>query len=235
MEFKGGVIIVGSLLWEDTSERIKWRKLCLDIEQKKTVSVPIRYGRKSSSRKDTYTMIFSNHISTQLGQAFIMPLKEEIKNYTILEKNAFAMAKAEGIWKDTDKVPLINKNWGTVGLLINPQIDTKDRVNADVIRNKWQELYKTYKDSFIPLDYNINKDDALVIDQNGFLQLPWTEQMNDFDFLLATPTIPDPHRILSAKEIANKMNEKNYWSYFTNNLENGITTFQDKEILGLRS
>lgn len=175
MEFKGGVIIVGSLLWEDTPERIKWRDLCLQVEQKIPVSVPIRYGRKSSTRKNTYTMIFSNHPSTQLGQAFIMPLKEEIKNYNILEKNAFAMAKAEGIWKETDKIPLLNKNWGTVGLLINPQIDVKDKVNADLIRNRWQQLYQTYKDSFTPSNYNVNADDASVINQNGFLQLPWTE------------------------------------------------------------
>lgn len=233
MKFKAGVIIVGSLLWEDTPERIKWRNLCLNVEQKIPVSVPIRYGRKSSTRKNTYTMIFSNHPSTQLGQAFIMPLKEDIKNYSILEKNAFAMAKAEGIWKETEKIPILNKNWGTVGLLINPLIDFKDKVNADLIRNKWQQLYQTYKDAFTPLNYNVNADDPPVINQNGLLQLPWTDQMNDFDFLLATPTVPYPHRILSASEIAEKMNETDYWSYFTNNVDHGITTFQDEEILEL--
>ncbi|MGN7787755.1 hypothetical protein ACTJIJ_24690 [Niabella sp. 22666] len=234
MKFKGGVIIVGSLLWEDTPERIKWRNLCLQMEQKIPVSVPIRYGRKSSSRQNTYTMIFSNHASTKLGQAFIMPLKEEIKNYNILEKNAFAMAKAEGIWGNDDATPTINKRWGTLGLLINPKIDATDKVNADLIRNRWQELYKTY-DSFDPSIYNISQDDVPVIDQQGFLQLPWTEQMNEFDFLLATPTVPNPHRILSALEISGKMNETGYWSYFKNNVDHGIATFQDEEITKLQN
>lgn len=192
MEFKGGVIIVGSLLWEDTPERIKWRDVCLQVEQKISVSVPIRYGRKSSTRKNTYTMIFFNHPSTQLGQTFIMPLKEDIKNYSILEKNAFAMAKAEGIWKDTDKIPILNKSWGTVGLLINPQVDLKDQINADLIKNRWQQLYQTYKDAFTPINYSVNADDTLVINQNGFLQLPWTEQMNDFDFFVSNTNCSRP-------------------------------------------
>ena len=59
--------------------------------------------------------------------------------------------------------------------------------------------------------------------------------MNAFDFLLATPTVPDPHTILSASEIAKKMNETGYWSYFTNNIDHGIKTSQDEEILSLRS
>lgn len=233
MEFKGGVIIIGSLLWEKTPEREKWRTLCLQMEQKTPVSVPIRYGRKSKGRSDTYTMIFSTHSSTILGQAFIIPLKDGIKNYSTLEKHAFAMAKAEGIWKNTDVTPGVNKRWGTVGLLINPQIDTKDQANADLIRNKWQQLYQTYI-SFNPATYNISPDDVKMIDQHGFLQLPWTKQMNEFDFLLATPTVPDPRRGLSATEIANKMNDKNYWSYFNNNVAHGIRTFQDDEIKKLR-
>lgn len=100
-----------------------------------------------------------------------------------------------------------------------------------MIRNIWQQLYQTYKYSFTQLNYNIHANDASIIDQNGFLQLPWTEQMNDFDFLLATPTVPDPNSILAASEIAKKMNETGYWSYFSNNIEHGIKTFQDEEIL----
>lgn len=230
MNFKGGVIIVGSLLWEDTPERIKWRTLCLQMKQKTPVSVPIRYGRKSLSRKNTYTMIFSNHPSTKQGQAYIVALNDEIKNYKILEKHAFAMAAAEKIWT---KTPSLNTSWGTVGLLINPRVNTRDKVNADLIRNRWQQLYQNYS-SFDPSIYNISSDDISVIDRHGFLELPWTEQMNDYDFLLATPTVPDPHRVLSAAEIAIKMNDKNHWSYFTNNVAHGIRTFQDDEIIRLQ-
>ncbi|MGE9313617.1 hypothetical protein ACLOAU_18340 [Niabella sp. CJ426] len=232
MQFRGGVIIVGSLLWEMTPEREKWRTLYLQMEQKTPVPVPIRYGRKSTSRMDTYTMIFSNHPSTKPGQAFIIELKDEIRSFRVLEKHAFAMAKAEGIWKD-EITPIVNKRWGTVSLLINPQIDMKDKANADLIRNRWRKLYQTYS-SFNPSIYNINSGDAPIIDQDGFLQLPWMEQMNNFDFLLTTPTVPDPHEALQPSAIANKMNDKNHWTYFNENIANGITTFQDDEIQALR-
>jgi hypothetical protein len=55
--------------------------------------------------------------------------------------------------------------------------------------------------------------------------------MKDFDFLIATPTVPDPKRPLKAEEIAQAMIENQYRTYFDNNMANGITTFQDEEIL----
>ena len=60
MEFKGGTIIIGSLLWDKSPVREKWRSHCLnEISTKKAVKLKIQYGRKSQSRNDTYSMIFS--------------------------------------------------------------------------------------------------------------------------------------------------------------------------------
>jgi hypothetical protein len=230
MNFKGGVIIIGSLLWEDTDIRQKWKTMNLEsIDNKRFVSVPIRYGRQSSTRSDTYTMIYSNHNSTQQGQAYILGFKNEIKNARILDSQAFALAAAEGFW--TDKVPSINKTWGTVGLLVNPTIDTKDKTNADVIRKWWTNLYQKYSDTFDHSQYRIDDNELSVIDKNGFLQIPWTDEMNDFDFLIATPVVPKPKRLLTAKEIAEQMTLKKYRIYFDKNRENNIQTFQDLEIL----
>ncbi|MEO7047959.1 MAG: hypothetical protein ABI091_21855 [Ferruginibacter sp.] len=55
--------------------------------------------------------------------------------------------------------------------------------------------------------------------------------MNDFDFLIATPVVPKPKRLLTAKEIAVQMTSKKYRTYFDKNRENNIPTFQDNEIL----
>ena len=55
--------------------------------------------------------------------------------------------------------------------------------------------------------------------------------MNDFDFLIATPVVPKPKRLLTGKEIAEQMTSKKYRTYFDKNRENNIQTFQDLEIL----
>lgn len=164
-----------------------------------------------------------------MGQAYILGFKEEIKNAKSLESQAFALGAAEGFW--TEKTPSINKSWGTVGLLINPNIDKKDKRNADVIRNWWTNLYQGYGNTFDHLHYRIDSNEAPVINKDGFLQIPWTNEMNDFDFLIATPVVPKPKKLLSAKEIAQQMKEKKYRTYFDKNRENHIQTFQDREIL----
>lgn len=196
MHFKGGVIIIDSLFWEDTAIRYKWKMLTLEgVDTKRPVSVPIRYGRQSSTRNDTYTMILSNHSSTQPGQAYILGLKDDIKNANALEKQAFALGAVEGFW--TPGSPSINKTWGTVGLLINPNIDTKDKANANVVRNWWIRLYQEYSNAFDHLQYRIEDDELPVIDKNGFLQIHWTEEMHDFDFLTVTAVVPEPKKALN--------------------------------------
>lgn len=228
MNFIGGVIIIGSLLWENTPVRHKWRSLSLkDISTKTSVKVKIRYGRPSRSRRDTYSMIFSNHQSTEFGRAFIVDFKDEIKNARMLETQAFALASAEGLWSDMK--PSLNKSWRTVGLLVNPNIDKKDKANADIIRKRWTEIYQGYKPIFKPSEYRIENENP-VIDTDGFLQIEWTAEMDKYDFLIATPVVPVIKTPLSSKQIADKMLEKNYTEYFDNNFKNGITTFQDKEI-----
>src|SRR5690606_31663374 len=116
----------------------------------------------------------------------------------------------------------------TVGLLINPNIDNKDKKNADIIRSRWTKLYGQY--DFNNIDYAIDTEPP-VIDKDGFLQIEWTNEMDDFDFLIATPVVPKPKRTLTGEEMAQRMTEKQYNEYFDNNVRFDIRTFQDKEIL----
>ena len=75
-----GVIIIGSLLWQQTDKRKKWRRQ-LTISEKKNVDLPIRYGRQSSKNwQKTYTMVFSNNINhtATMGKGFVVPIKNKI-------------------------------------------------------------------------------------------------------------------------------------------------------------
>lgn len=226
MNFKSGTIIIGSLLWDNSEIRQKWRSLYLnDITTKIPAKVKIRYGRPSVTRQNTYTMIYSNHPTTEYGQAYILGFKEIIKNARILESQAFELARAEGLWDDN---PSLNKSWGTVGLLVNPNINHNDKTGVEIIRKRWIGNYKKYINSFKSSNYCIDKEEP-VIDDNGFLNIDWTDEMNEYDFLIATPVVPIK-KLLTAKEIADRMKENNYCEYFNNNIKNEIKTFQDNEI-----
>jgi hypothetical protein len=197
-----------------------------EITAKTPVKLKIRYGRQSQSREDTYTMILSNHPTTGFGQGFILGFKAEIKNFRMLKSQAFALAGAEGLW---GVEPSLNKSWGTVGLLVNPNVDSKNKKNADLIRKKWAELYQNYKGTFNPKKYCIENENS-VIDKDGFLCLDWTKEMDGYDFLIAIAVVPNIKAPLTAKQIAEKMMEKNYTEYFDNNRTSEIFTFQDDEI-----
>lgn len=227
MEFKGGAIIIGSLLWDNEPKRIKWRKLYLEsIENIIPLKARIRYGRESTSRRNTHTMILSNHPKTKFGNAYILRFKETLKNARNLESQAFAMAAAEGLWKKTG--PSLNKSWGTVGLLINPKLE--ESRNLEIIKERWTKIYTEYE--FSPSDYTIEKEPE-IIDKNGFLKIEWTDEMNKFDFLVATLTVPNPKSFINAEIIAKKINETGYDEYFLNNHKHGITTYQDNDIMNL--
>ncbi|PWV53514.1 hypothetical protein C7475_102264 [Chitinophaga sp. S165] len=199
------------------------------IQVQKAISLPIRYGCLSSKHGDTCGIILSNHSTTLPGQAYIAPIRYTIKNAKILENHAFALS-AVGL--SYEREFSLNRSWGTVGLLINPNIDTKDKRSADVIRNRWAKIYESYQ-TFDYTQYRIEKDEVPVIDENGFIQIPWTDEMNEFDFILVPAFMPNPQRILSAREIAEQMAAKDYRLYFDKNREHNVQTFQDENILDI--
>jgi hypothetical protein len=224
MNLKGGVIIIGSLLW-DNSDRCKWRKNSLqDLESKIPIPLKIRYGRQSESRCDTYTMIFSNHQDTGLGQGYIVGFRRKIETEKILKDEATALAEAERIW--TNKRPYLGRAWGAVGLLVN-----ENKPDAKEIKSTWTRLFQQHRSSrYCHSQYRFDGGEQPVMSDDGFLQLDPIPEMNDFDFLLATPTVPKPDRALTPKEVADRMIERAYRVYFNENIANNITTFQDEEI-----
>ena len=78
IDLKGGVLVIGSLLWQDYLDkpgddiRKNWRANSLSISNKIQVKMPIRYGR-FSEKSQIYTMVFSNACKRKSGTAFVLP------------------------------------------------------------------------------------------------------------------------------------------------------------------
>jgi hypothetical protein len=234
MKLKGGVIIIGSLIWEEhlvekdaDNIRKDWRKQNL-MDNVTITKAPIRYGRESQTRKGTYTMIFSKSCEDNLGKGLILSFKDEIVTFEGLERQAIALAIAEGIYKA--KNFKLTSNWGSVGLLINPKLKESDFSSEALIKKKWSEIYQSYGKSFVSDSYKINDEYTSPINKDGFLEINWQAEMDAFDILIATPVIPKPKILLNSEAIAKKMLDKDYQAYFLNNRQNNICTAMDDEI-----
>lgn len=239
MKLKGGVIIIGSLIWEDHLDydkkgenfiRRDWRNQNLKTDRKST-PVPIRYGRISSSRKNTYSMIFTKASENNLGQGLILEFQQRINSFEDLERQSIALAIAEGIYTSANN--RISCPWGSVGLMINPSLKVTDFGKFEFLNKKWTEIYQTYGKGFVANNYKCDEDNEPPINQNGILTIDWQPSMNEFDLLLATPVVPNPKQILTSEQIAEKMIEKKYDTYFKNNLAYNIKTYQDNAISAL--
>jgi hypothetical protein len=224
MNLRGGVIMIGSLWWDSSLVRRTWRDKYLSAPDKYCfVDFNIRYGRQAGTRSNTYTMIYNNHPSTQVGKAIVWPFKYQVQQYAYLEEQAYAIALAEGICEG--QAFKLVADWGAVAILVNPKLE---ETHARELKHKWQELYGTVRvDS---KQYAIEGEQP-VIDDKGFFQLDWRPEMDQFDFLIGTAIVPKPHRLLCAKEIACNFIDQHYRTYFDNNLHAGLRTFQDEEIL----
>jgi hypothetical protein len=229
MNLNGGVIIIGSLLWDDDGGRGEWRRRYLKpVDERCPVPLRICYGRKSRTRECTYTMIFSNHRTTGVGQGCILKFLKTVDSFENVKEQALQLARAEHIWRREQ--PSLANEWGAVGLLLNPEFERVDNANAEMIRSQWTDTFSQYSGQFDHSRYCIEGEDPMI-DERGFLKIEWVAEMNDFHFLIGTPTVPDPKRPLNEKEIAQRMIVNEYRTYFDSNLKHGISTFQDEQIL----
>jgi len=234
MNFKlnGGVLIIGSLYWQDYRDNIvdnirkKWREENLEMKNAIDVSVPIRYGRFSGSKdkgNQTYTMVFDNTLhKNQIGFGKGVPFVNQPKSWNELKNEVIELSKAEGSGKKFLKG---DTNWGVCCILFNPTIDKHLK---EMILNEWLAELKTYETS-----YNLFKDDYSLFStsNSGELMIEWPHEANDLDYLIATATRPkfDKDIIdISPKEVARYVQNRDY---FINNLRHGIKTYQDEEII----
>lgn len=229
---KSGVIVIGSLLWQDYLEkqgdniRVNWRNSNLDMESKIPVRVPIRYGRISQN-KGIPTMIYSNRMKNRPGFGYAIPFQNSINNAEELLKEAIALSVAEGM-----KGNFIRK-WGALSYLLNEnRIDS--RLKKEIIK-----IFKNRKEMDLNIDeYKVLREKSCLT-KSLKLNIDWLQPIDSkdrdsldrFDFLMAVVTQPLPNdRLLSFDEIAQRVASDNERRYFINNLGNGIITQDDFEI-----
>jgi hypothetical protein len=94
----GGVLIIGSLIWDRENEnRIRWRNDFLDQAGQIKVPAPIRYGRVSSGRCCTFSMVFSDECNRPelKGTAILVPFANNPVDLRMLKAHTSQLMKAE--------------------------------------------------------------------------------------------------------------------------------------------
>ena len=75
-----GILIIGSLYWDPSRVRCRWRQNRLSCTSEHKVRVPIRYGKRAAkNRGNTYTMVFAKSCSedAKLGIGIVVPARAE--------------------------------------------------------------------------------------------------------------------------------------------------------------
>ena len=228
----GGVLIIGSLLWDKEQQRENWRNNFLLVNEGISVPAPIRYGRVSTERNCTFSMVFSDECNTVdcLGKAVFVPFNNNPINFEGLDLQTTELIKSERKLNslDSDK---FNWAWGTLTLSINPETlkgTSEKGIQAKLLLAYWA---RKYSGGFKPEQYKVGNEQP-VVNKQGLIKFNWPEDLNEYDFIIATATKPERVSYPTPKNIADRMIANEYSEYFYRNLEYRISTFQDAEILG---
>ena len=223
-----GILIIGSLFWQEKEHRKSWRQDRLNLEGKIPVRTPIRYGRESSSHGNTYTMVFSNELPPErYGWALVVPCRNPVTTKDDLVNEAKALWAAE----QSDKRPLgpLSASWGAVGLLTNPCHN-----GLDAIKEGWIQCIKKKKEDRYK-DFPSKKGEQPAVNSDGILTIPWpcTESGDrvDVDFLLATATVPTLVYATPDTIAREWKREPKQQRYLDENRRYGITTADDYAII----
>ncbi|MBY3219313.1 hypothetical protein HFO21_33990 [Rhizobium laguerreae] len=210
-----GILIIGSLFWDDGTDggRQHWRDNRLDVSRAVPVRVPIDYGRKSSSRSNTFTMVL--RADGQPGTGLLVPCRHEVLTIEDLVAEASALWKAEA---PKAKTGALGSNWGGVGILF------REGVVDGSFAQSWQDHFR-----------KAGRTSFSVVREDGSLDIPWPTREGgaaaDFDLILATATIPEeiaPTPEAVAKAMLSQTG--GHENYFLNNVLHGIRTASDDEI-----
>ncbi len=230
-KFRIGVLIIGSLRWDDKPHRQEWRRDRLRMDNRQYVKVPIRYGRYSETRKG-YTMVFSPGLGrAQFGQAIVVPCARDMTTGEDLVQEAARLWTAE----TSDGKNLCNRisaacGWGCVALLENPNGSVPDDPRECWAKRVSEESPR-YGEKIISA-----YGEELVVNRRGFLKIPWPTPADspglNFDALLATATRPTLRKgcYPSPEDVACVNRTGKGRRYFRKNRKHGIETFQDAAI-----
>lgn len=210
-----GILIIGSLLWDDgkTGERAAWRAARLDVGARTPVRVPVHYGRESGSRGNTYTMAFRPGESS--AQAVLVPCAAKSETAEML------VAEANALWQAEDanaKPGALHKPWGCVGALF------KQETASVSLAVEWTAHFR-----------KVNAQCVSLINADSLLDINWPATLDgqpaDFDVILGTATRPETEPA-TAPAIADAWADQHggHENYFFNNVKHGIRTPDDLDI-----
>jgi hypothetical protein len=259
MKLKIGALIVGSLDWESKDyggacreelrrcgvppnlSRARWRRerLLDTADSEFPVCVPIRYGRLSQSRGNTFTMVFSPEYEQRSGLAKVIACKNVVTTFNDLLAEAIELWAAESGEKDRGK---LSASWGCV-TIITPDnfLNHPNRSERQKLLDRWaarvteQKSYGRF--GFSAGDIEASKGAVISA---GRLRIAWPTLVGGgpvpFDLLLATATNPEiglnkkAINYPSVAEIAAAWNNGNHVYYFRCNQLTGIETSDDSAI-----
>jgi hypothetical protein len=223
MKLRVGVLILGSLLW-DNADRQRWRRERLKMASARRVRLPIRYGKSSSTRGHTHTMVLSNlcYAHRELGVAFVVPCRCLIQTADDLITEARELAEAER---------LDDWTWGAVGVLANPT----SKVPGEILAG-WRE-FASERLRDCDLFTQHTKSERSTLSPSGLLRLRWPRRVGNvkainLDLLLATPTAPTliNGRYPRPREIGETYARQDRPEYFVKNVRHRIRTARDRDI-----
>ncbi|MDP3462484.1 MAG: hypothetical protein Q8S18_06825 [Bacteroidales bacterium] len=217
----GGLLIIGSLVWDEHETRVSLRSDSLIMDKATLVPAPIRYGRKSEKR-NTYTMVISSDCMSdeKIGIGSLVPFRNNIGNTTELDLVATSIINAEH--KEIKSLNRYNWGWGCLALLINPS--KSNNQNVKQLIEFWSSKFSI---GFSSSDYVV-ADELPFISKQGQLFIDWKDEYGDLDFIVMTatkPTNPAPTALILSESF--EMDN----AYFMGNRENNIHTYQDRQII----
>src|SRR5690349_15605318 len=92
---RGAVMIIGSLLWDESPQRVAWRQSRLRANEAIPIEVPLRYGRTSQSRGNTMTMVIDP--TAPQGRALLVPFRNVVSDIASLSLEARSLWAAESL------------------------------------------------------------------------------------------------------------------------------------------
>jgi len=207
-----GVLIIGSLLWDNDPIRIGWRESRLSLDDRQQIRAPIGYRKRSETWHCAFTMTFRPDAA--LGKAILVPCRNQAG-----DANA-VLQEAQELWQSEHRsqtVGPIAATWGCVGAAF------RSAVSPDV--TEWSHRFRRKVASPVA-----------PVDGQGILAIPWPTRTEDdkpadCDVILATATKPSP-TIPDARVVAEAWLEQSGGAekYFFENIRCGIRTPEDIDI-----
>lgn len=210
---KCGILITGSLYWDNENERDVWRERRLRMSESTRVRAPIRYGRKSTRWGSAFTMTFEQ--GDPSGWALLVPCQCKIQTIEDM------IIEAEALWEaeDPNSEPgMIGKDWGVVG--------------AQFGNDEARELLAPAWKSCFQAD---GRKGLSVVGDDGVLNIKWPETEDgapaDMNVILAAATKPEPGSP-GPDEVADAWLRQSdgHERYFLENVRHHIRTSDDCKI-----